>query len=95
MRCTGVSFVHYFIISPSSGILGGKKTLNPDPECGFLPKVNQNFVGRGDSKSKPVIFDPLYLICARPQGEGLCLPEDHWFDANAVLEDGHRRNVQR
>lgn len=34
-------------------------------------------------------------ICASPQGEGLCFPEDHWFDANAVLEDGHRRNLQR
>lgn len=30
-----------------------------------------------------------------PQGEGLYFPEDHWFDANAVLEDGHRRNLQR
>ncbi|XP_075937407.1 NADH dehydrogenase (ubiquinone) complex I, assembly factor 6 isoform X3 [Anarhichas minor] len=28
-------------------------------------------------------------------GEGLCFPEDHWFDANAVLEGGHRRNLQR
>lgn len=29
------------------------------------------------------------------QGEGLCFPKDHWFDANAVLEDGYRRNLQR
>lgn len=69
--------------------------LNTDSEIGSLPNVNHNFVGGGNSESKPVIFDPLYLICARPQGKGLCLPEDHWFDANAVLEDGYRRNVQR
>ncbi|KAG7999288.1 NADH dehydrogenase (ubiquinone) complex I [Nibea albiflora] len=30
-----------------------------------------------------------------PQGEGLRFPEDHWADADAVLEDGHRRNLQR
>ncbi|XP_040021911.1 NADH dehydrogenase (ubiquinone) complex I, assembly factor 6 isoform X1 [Gasterosteus aculeatus] len=28
-------------------------------------------------------------------GEGLRLPEDHRFDANAVLEDGRGRNLQR
>lgn len=30
-----------------------------------------------------------------PPGEGLRLPEDHRFDANAVLEDGRGRNLQR
>lgn len=30
-----------------------------------------------------------------PQGEGLNFPEDHWPDAYAVLEGGHRRNLQR
>lgn len=35
------------------------------------------------------------MHCVSSPGEGLRLPEDHWFDANAVLEDGHRRNLQR
>nr|XP_043873546.1 NADH dehydrogenase (ubiquinone) complex I, assembly factor 6 isoform X2 [Solea senegalensis] len=28
-------------------------------------------------------------------GEGLGFPEDHWSDEDAVLEDGHRRHLQR
>ena len=40
------------------------------------------------SNSFPHIFVP-------PQGERLRFPEDHWSDANAVLEDGHRGNLQR
>lgn len=32
---------------------------------------------------------------SRVQGKGLGFPEDSRFDANAVLEDGHRGNLQR
>lgn len=46
------------------------------------------------------LFFPNQLVkllssCVSPQGEGLRFPEDHWSYANAVLEGGHRRNLQR
>ena len=37
----------------------------------------------------------LFFLCLSLQGEGLCFPEDHWSDANAVLENGFRGDVQR
>lgn len=39
-----------------------------------------------------------YISCVRLfslQGEGLRFPEISWSDANGILEDGHRRNLQR
>lgn len=34
-------------------------------------------------------FDWAITSCVCPPGERLCFPEDHWSDADAVLEDGH------
>lgn len=34
-------------------------------------------------------FDWFITSCVCPPGEGLGVPEDHWSDADAVLEDGN------
>lgn len=41
-----------------------------------------------------VELDLSVISCVWPPGEGLGFPEDHWSDADAVLEDHHRGAVQ-
>lgn len=51
------------------------------------------------SSFKPSCSTLDFLVCllffSTALGEGLRFPEDHWSDANAVLEDGHRGDIQR
>lgn len=58
----------------------GIPTAPPHLKHGLLKKI------------VPVSFSNCF---SRVQGEGLGFPEDPRFDANAVLEIGHRGNLQR